>query len=303
MSWFTRVKTPLERMSLRKRIPEGVWRKCGGCKEIVYNNEFERNLYVCPKCGHHHRLSARARVETLIDEGTFKEADEDLAPNDPLKFRDSKRYRDRISAAQKKTGLRDSVVAGSGRMEGRAVEIASFEFGFMGGSMGSVAGEKLTRAFERGIEGKRPVVIVSCSGGARMQEGIFSLMQMAKTSAAVAEHSEAGLPFISILADPTTGGVTASYAMLGDVIIAEPGALICFAGPRVIQQTIQENLPEGFQRAEFLLERGFVDMVVHRFELKKTVVRLLDYMSHEASPAEEAPNKDTAEESPAPERL
>jgi len=218
------------------------------------------------------------RVAMLTDEGSFTEEDVALVTNDPLKFKDSKKYKDRVSSAQKKTGLRDGLVGGSGLMEGRPVEICAMEFDFMGGSMGSVVGEKITRTIERGIERRRPVIIVSCSGGARMQEGIFSLMQMAKTSAALAELSEAGLPYISVLADPVSGGVTASFAMLGDVIIAEPGALICFAGPRVIAQTIQESLPEGFQRAEFLLERGFVDMVVHRFKLKETIAKLLEFM-------------------------
>jgi len=289
MSWFTRVKTPLESISLRKRIPEGVWRKCDGCKEIVYNNEFERNLYVCPKCDHHHRISAAKRIETLIDSGTFEEKDASLVTNDPLRFKDSKRYKDRVSAAQKKTGLKDSVLSGSGCLDGRPVEICALDFDFMGGSMGSVAGEKITRSIERAVSGKSPVIIVSCSGGARMQEGILSLMQMAKTSSALAVLSENGLPFISVLADPVTGGVTASFAMLGDVIIAEPGALICFAGPRVIAQTIKENLPEGFQRAEFLLEHGFVDMVVHRFDLKSTIAGLLEYMCGECEETHEEP--------------
>lgn len=297
MSWFTRVKTPLERMSFKKKIPEGVWRKCDECKEIVYNNEFERNHFVCPKCDHHHRISSRERVGMLIDKGTFEETDASLVTTDPLKFKDNKRYRDRISAAQKKTGLRDSVLSGSGALEGRMVEICVLDFDFMGGSMGSVAGEKITRTIERGIENKRPVIIVSCSGGARMQEGIFSLMQMAKTSAALGELSEKKLPYISVLADPVTGGVTASFAMLGDVIIAEPGALICFAGPRVIAQTIQESLPEGFQRAEFLLEKGFVDMVVHRFKLKKTISKLLFYMCGECEEVVKGGGEEPAAES------
>ncbi|MBF0171087.1 MAG: acetyl-CoA carboxylase carboxyltransferase subunit beta [Nitrospinae bacterium] len=280
MSWFTKVKTPLSRIAGKRGVPEGVWRKCAQCKQIVYNNELESNQQVCPQCNHHHRLSARDRIETLMDTGSFAESDAGLVTVDPLKFRDQKKYKDRVAASQKKTGLKDAIVAGSGRMNGVPVEIAALDFGFQGGSMGSVVGEKLTRTFERGVAHRRGVVTISCSGGARMQEGILSLMQMAKTSAAVAELGEARLPFISVLADPTTGGVTASYAMLGDVIIAEPGALICFAGPRVIEQTIKQTLPDGFQRAEFLLEHGFVDMVVHRHQLKDTLSSLLSYMTN-----------------------
>ncbi|VAX26177.1 Acetyl-coenzyme A carboxyl transferase beta chain [hydrothermal vent metagenome] len=278
MNWFTKVKTPLERIS-GKKVPEGVWRKCDGCKEIVYNNEFLRNLNVCPKCAHHHRIPGRDRIDMLIDEGTFVEKDAGLVSTDPLKFKDSKRYKDRLSAAQKKTGTKDGIVSGSGMLEGRPVEVGAIDFNFMGGSMGSVVGEKLTLSIERATENLNPLIIVSCSGGARMQEGIYSLMQMAKTSSALAELHDREVPYISVLADPVTGGVTASFAMLGDVIIAEPGALICFAGPRVIEQTIRETLPEGFQRAEFLLEHGFVDMVVERKELKLTISKLLDYMT------------------------
>ncbi len=277
MSWFTKVKTPLEKIAFKK-IPEGVWRKCNGCKEIVYNNEFERNFNVCPKCGHHHRLSAKKRIELLIDDETFEEHDASLSNTDPLKFRDSKKYKDRANASYKKTGLNDSIISGCGLLDGRPIEIAALDFDFMGGSMGSVVGEKITRTIERAIKKDSPVVIVSCSGGARMQEGIFSLMQMVKTSSALAELAEKKLPYISVLADPVSGGVTASYAMLGDVIIAEPGALICFAGPRVIAQTIRETLPEGFQRAEFLLDHGFLDMVVQRGKMKATIATLLDYM-------------------------
>ncbi len=278
MSWFTRVKKPLEAITFRNRIPEGVWTKCSGCKEMISTNELETNHAVCPKCDHHHRMSAMSRIELLIDDGSFKEKDQDIAPADPLKFKDSKRYKDRIAAAQKKSGAKDSVISGSGLLANRKVEIAAMDFYFMGGSMGSVAGEKITRALERGVEKSRPVIVVSCSGGARMQEGVLSLMQMAKTSSAVGLMEEAGLPYISVLADPVSGGVTASYAMLGDVIIAEPKALICFAGPRVIEQTIGETLPEGFQTAEFLMEHGFVDMVVKRQELKTKIATLLNHM-------------------------
>jgi len=279
VSLFTRIKKPLEAITRKGGIPAGLWRKCEGCKEIIYNTEFERNFNVCVKCDFHHRIGARQRVALLIDDGTFVEKDINLHSTDPLKFRDSKKYKDRLVTAQKKTGGKDSVIAGNGLIFGKPVEIAAMDFEFMGGSMGAVAGEKITRAMERGLANKRPVIVVACSGGARMQEGILSLMQMAKTSAAAGLLSENRIPFISVLADPTTGGVTASFAMLGDVIIAEPGALICFAGPRVIAQTIRETLPEGFQRAEFLLEHGFVDMVVHRFEMKQSISKLLEYMT------------------------
>lgn len=284
MSWFTKAKKPLEAIKelrdKKRDIPAGLWRKCDRCKEIVYNTELERNFNVCPKCDQHHRLSARRRIELLIDDGTFVEKDAALHSLDPLKFKDSKKYRDRLVSSQKKTGLKDAIISGWGLMNGRAVDIAAMDFEFMGGSMGSVVGEKITRAMERGAANRRPVIVVACSGGARMQEGTLSLMQMAKTSSAAGLLAEKKIPFISVLADPTSGGVTASFAMLGDVIIAEPGALICFAGPRVIAQTIRETLPEGFQRAEFLLEHGFVDMVAHRLELKASITRLLGYMCH-----------------------
>ncbi len=279
MSWFTKVKTPLEIIGGKKQVPAGIWTKCDGCKETVYSNDLERAFNICPNCGFHHRLSSAKRIELLIDEGTFVEFDADLVTKDPLKFKDSKKYKDRVAAAQKKTGMKDSVLSGTGLLFGRPVSIAAQEFGFMGGSMGTVAGEKLVRTIERGGENKTPVIIVSCSGGARMQEGILSLMQMAKTASALGELAEKKLPFISILTDPTSGGVTASYAMLGDIIIAEPDALICFAGPRVIEQTIKETLPPGFQRSEFLLEHGFLDMVIRREQLKETISSILDYMA------------------------
>ncbi|MBI4828111.1 MAG: acetyl-CoA carboxylase carboxyltransferase subunit beta [Nitrospinae bacterium] len=279
MSWFTKVKKPLAAISLRKkRIPEGVWVKCDGCKEIIYTPELERNFRVCLKCGFHHRLPARGRVALLTDSGTFEERDRHLHPGDPLRFKDSKRYRDRIADAQKKTGNEDAIVAGTALLDGRPVEVAALDFDYMGGSMGSVVGEKITRAADRARLSRRPLIVASCSGGARMQEGILSLMQMAKTSAALGELAEARVPYISVLADPTSGGVTASFAMLGDVIMAEPDALICFAGPRVIEQTIGEKLPAGFQRSEFLLKHGFVDMVVPRLEMKKTISKLLGHL-------------------------
>lgn len=307
MSWFSRGKRGLGALfegGDKRSFPEGVWLKCDSCKEILTASELNERFGVCPKCGHHHRLMSRRRIDLLIDEETFEEIDAELASDDPLKFRDSKRYRDRITAAQKKTGLKDSVLSGSGLMGGRPVEVAAMDFDFQGGSMGAVAGEKITRTIERGAEKGNPVIVVSCSGGARMQEGIISLMQMAKTSSAIGALDEKKIPFISVLADPTSGGVTASYAMLGDVIIAEPGALICFAGPRVIAQTIKETLPAGFQRSEFLLERGFVDMVVPRLELKEIIIKLLDYIAPleaaEATGKNEAETESTSDESPEP---
>ena len=302
MSWFSRGKKGLGGLfegGDKRSFPEGVWQKCDSCKEILTTNELNEWFGVCPKCGHHHRLMSRRRIDLLLDEGTFEETDAELVSDDPLKFRDSKKYKDRLAAAQKKTGLKDSVVSGSGMMGGRPVEIAAMDFGFQGGSMGAVAGEKITRTIERGVDSGAPVIVVSCSGGARMQEGIISLMQMAKTSSALGVLAEKKVPFISLLADPTSGGVTASYAMLGDVIIAEPKALICFAGPRVIAQTIKETLPAGFQRAEFLLARGFVDMVVPRLELKETITKILDYLApvDTASVTEKAPDETEPPES------
>ncbi|MFW2330953.1 MAG: acetyl-CoA carboxylase, carboxyltransferase subunit beta [Nitrospinota bacterium] len=278
MNWFTKVKKPLERITGRKDIPKGLWSKCSNCKEIIYNNELENNLKICPKCSDHKNMSASARIASLLDEGSFVESDKELTSPDPLSFRDTKKYKDRLLQSEKQTGLKDAIITGSGLMNGIALQIGALEFKFQGGSMGSVVGEKIARTFERAIEERQPVVIVSCSGGARMQEGMLSLMQMAKTASAVAKLSQMKLPFISVLADPVAGGVTASYAMLGDIIIAEPGALICFAGPRVIEQTIKETLPENFQRAEFLLEHGFIDIIVHRHQLKVTIANLLQYL-------------------------
>ncbi len=272
MGW---IRETLSRVKKGKRIDQSLWVKCPGCNEIVYKKEVERNLKVCPKCNYHFRISARERIDMLIDKGTFREYDSGLSPLDPLKFKDTEKYRDRLVKAQKKTGMKDAVICGEGRINGIEVELCVFEFGFLGGSMGSVVGEKITRAAERSVDKRLPLVIVSCSGGARMQESILSLMQMAKTCAALTKVSDAGLPFISVLSDPTTGGVSASFALLGDIIIAEPGALIGFAGPRVIEQTIRQKLPEGFQRAEYLLEHGFIDMVVDRKELKERLYKIL----------------------------
>jgi acetyl-CoA carboxylase carboxyl transferase subunit beta len=262
----------------KSTIPEGLWTKCVKCDQIVYNKELIANLKVCPKCGNCFPLSARERVAMLLDEGTIQELDPNLESADPLDFLDGKIYKEKAKASQKKTGSKDAVWTGRGDLEGRPVALGVMDFGFMGGSMGSVVGEKLARAAEHALENRIPLIIVSTSGGARMHEGIFSLMQMAKVSSVLARLREAGIPFISILADPTTGGVTASYAMLGDLIFAEPGALIGFAGPRVIEQTIRQTLPDGFQRSEFLLKHGMVDRIVPRSELKKELKRAIGFL-------------------------
>jgi acetyl-CoA carboxylase carboxyl transferase subunit beta len=274
--WFKKDKAPKELRERRpSKVPEGLWVKCENCRQILYNKELARNFKICPKCGYHFRLSAPERLRMLFDDGKYVELEGDLRSSDPLRFRDSKRYRDRLKHYEETVGPSDAIVVGSGTMGGLPVIIGAMEFFFLGGSMGSVVGEKVTRAAERCLRERRPLVIVSTSGGARMQEGILSLMQMAKISAALARLSEASVPYISVMADPTTGGVTASFAMLGDLNIAEPNALIGFAGPRVIEQTIRQTLPEGFQRSEFLLEHGMLDFVVDRLEMKETLVRCL----------------------------
>ncbi len=260
----------------KKDIPQGLWQKCPASGEIIYNKELEQNQNVVPKSGFHFPISSRKRLGFLLDEGSWDEKDRELKPKDPLEFKDQKAYKDRIANYQKATGLNDSVIDGLGKIHGIPVSIAVMDFKFGGGSLGSVAGEKITRAIERSLELKIPCVVISCSGGARMQEGILSLMQMAKTSAALAKLSKAKIPFISVLTNPTTGGVTASYAALGDVIISEPGALIGFAGRRVIKEATNEDLPEGFQTAEFLMDRGLIDMIVDRREMKD---RLRDILS------------------------
>ncbi len=276
MAWFKKDKTPLAQSEAKKvKVPEGLWTKCQSCSEVIISKEIEKNLNVCPKCNHHFRVSARQRFDLLLDEGSFVEYDQDLVSVDFLKFKDSKSYQDRINAAVAKGGSKDAIICGEGSIEATPVQIAIFDFSFMGGSMGSVVGEKITRAIERALDKHTPVIIVSASGGARMQESILSLMQMAKTSAALAKLREKGLPFISVLTDPTTGGVTASFAMLGDINIAEPKALIGFAGPRVIEQTIRQKLPEGFQRAEYLLEHGMVDIIVERKDMRPTLSKIL----------------------------
>ncbi|UFS71346.1 acetyl-CoA carboxylase, carboxyltransferase subunit beta [Geomonas sp. RF6] len=276
MAWFKRDNPPQAKGgNPRVRVPEGLWTKCVGCGETIYTKDIEKNLNVCPKCNHHYRIPAMKRLELLLDEGSFVEFDAGMTATDFLKFKDSKSYQDRIDAAIAKGGSKDAIICGKGAVEETPVHICVFDFSFMGGSMGSVVGEKITRAIERGIAERTPVVIVSASGGARMQESILSLMQMAKTSAALAKLREAGLPYVSILTDPTTGGVTASFAMLGDVNISEPKALIGFAGPRVIEQTIRQKLPVGFQRAEYLLDHGMVDVIASRHQLKSQLSRIL----------------------------
>jgi len=280
MAWFKRDKrsienpTPVEERRVRT---EGMWTKCSSCRAIIWKKDLESNWEVCPKCEHHFRLGARRRLELLLDDEQYTEHDADLASNDPLKFVDTKPYAQRLRDAQHKLGMKDAILTVEGRINGRPVICCSMEFGFIGGSMGAVVGEKVARAIERSLEQKHPLIIVSCSGGARMMEGAVSLMQLAKVAAALARLDEARVPFISVLTDPTTGGVTASYAMLGDLNIAEPGALIGFAGPRVIEQTIRQKLPEGFQTAEFLLEHGFLDAVVSRKELKPYIGQALDF--------------------------
>jgi len=277
MTWFRREHTPLPPHETESRVPEGLYVKCGSCKESIYRNEVLKNLSVCPKCSFHFRIPARERLEMLFD-SPWEELDAGLTSADPLGFRDTKPYAARLKDGKQKTGCYDAVVTAVAPMGGIPTLIAAMEYGFIGGSMGVVVGEKITRAVEKAAAERLPLVIVSCSGGARMMEGTLSLMQMAKISAALARLDDARLPFISVLTDPTTGGVTASFAMLGDLNVAEPGALIGFAGPRVIEQTIRQKLPEGFQRSEFLLEHGMLDMVVDRRELKKTLVRSLRFL-------------------------
>jgi acetyl-CoA carboxylase carboxyl transferase subunit beta len=281
MAWFTKPKyTVLSSTKNDKQQAKVLWTKCEGCDETIYNKEWEENLKVCPKCGYHQRISARDRISLLLDDESFHEEDAHVSSADPLAFVDGKGpYKEKLRATIEKTSLRESVLTGSGKIDGLAVEIAVMDFDFMGGSLGSVAGEKICRAIDRALKHSRPVIISSCSGGARMHEGIISLMQMAKTSAWLAKLAEAGLPFLSLLTHPTTGGVTASFASLGDVILAEPGALIGFAGARVIEQTIRQKLPEGFQKAEFLLDHGFIDVIVPRRELKSRISRILQYLS------------------------
>jgi len=276
LAWFRKEKTPLEAVGEKNVKTEGLWTKCDGCRQIVWKKDLEEGGNVCPKCGYHFRLDARTRLQMLFD-GEWTEFDQDLGSSDPLHFVDLKPYPQKLAAARKATGLRDALIAAQGTLASRPVAICSMEIGFIGGSMGAVVGEMIARSIDRCLAGNMPLVIVSASGGARMQEGAISLMQLAKVSAGLARMHERGIPYISVLADPTTGGVTASYAMLGDLNIAEPGALIGFAGPRVIQQTIRQKLPEGFQRSEFLLKKGMLDAIVPRKELKTYIARALDF--------------------------
>ena len=279
MAWFFRDKAPKSEEGDRLQLPGGLWTKCNNCSEIIYTRELEKNLMVCTKCGYHFRLKIDQRINMLVDRLSFEEFDKSLKTNDPLNFKDSLKYKDRLKKAEKSTGESDAVKTGRGRINGLPVMLGVFNFSFMGGSMGLIVGEKLTRMVEAAIKEALPVIIVSASGGARMQEGIFSLMQMAKVTNALARLGEARLPYISLLTDPTTGGVAASFAMLGDVNIAEPKALIGFAGPRVIEQTIRKKLPEGFQRAEFLLDHGMVDIITERQNLKNTLANVLSVLT------------------------
>jgi acetyl-CoA carboxylase carboxyl transferase subunit beta len=281
MAWFRKTKKPKVAPPKEERtsVPEGLWVKCEACREIIYAKELERNQRICPKCGYHFRITARERIDLLLDEGGVEELFKAVHSADPLGFRDQKAYRRRLEENRKRSSEDEAVIVVTGTMEDAPVVLAAMEYSFMGGSMGSAVGEKITRAAEEALRRRCPLIVVSASGGARMQEGILSLMQMAKISAALSRLAEAGLPYLSILTDPTTGGVTASFAMLGDLNIAEPGALIGFAGPRVIEQTIGESLPEGFQRSEFLLEHGFLDMVVSRSEMRRTVSGLLGHLA------------------------
>src|SRR5690349_14334575 len=280
MAWFKKTRKRIASSTAEKpsRVPEGLWVKCPGCSQLIYNKDLEASLNVCPKCAHHFRISAGERLKALFDGGCYQEHFPDLTSTDPLQFTDTTPYRDRLKTSQESSGLKDAVIVATGRLDGIAVVVAAMEYSFIGGSMGIVSGEKITRAIEMAYDKRQPVIVISCSGGARMMEGALSLMQMAKVSAALARLDRARLPYVSILTDPTTGGVTASFAMLGDLNIAEPKALIGFAGPRVIEQTIRQKLPEGFQRSEFLLEKGMIDLIVDRREMKAMIVRALRFM-------------------------
>ncbi len=304
IAWFKKIRKPKQPVEHRRiQVPEGLWVKCNGCKEIIYKKEVLRNANVCPKCNYHFRISARERLSALFDDGRYQEVDTDIYSVDPLKFRDVKSYRDRLREYREKTGINDAVINARGTIGGMQTMMSVMEYGFMGGSMGSAVGEKVTRAVERALDERIPLVIISCSGGARMQEGVLSLMQMAKISAALGKLHRAGVPYVSILTDPTTGGVTASFAMLGDLNIAEPKALIGFAGPRVIEQTIREKLPDEFQRSEFLVEHGMLDFIVERREMRAVLIRCLKFLfnaealaaSSPATPSTEAGTGSSAE--------
>ncbi|HET7176321.1 MAG TPA: acetyl-CoA carboxylase, carboxyltransferase subunit beta [Gammaproteobacteria bacterium] len=289
MNWFKKLvpsRINTEGRTARRSVPEGLWTKCDECNSVLYRAEVERNIYVCPKCGHHMRLTARQRLDAFLDAGSGVEIGENVEPVDALRFRDSKKYKDRIASAQKATGEKDALVAMRGRLKGMKIVACAFEFNYMGGSMGSVVGERFLRAAEAALEESAPLVCFSASGGARMQEALISLMQMAKTSAVLAKLARQGVPFVSVLTDPTMGGVSASLAMLGDLNVAEPKALIGFAGPRVIEQTVRETLPEGFQRSEFLVEHGAIDMVVDRREMRDKLASILAMLTRQAAPQE-----------------
>ncbi|GGW95154.1 acetyl-CoA carboxylase, carboxyltransferase subunit beta [Alteromonas halophila] len=279
MSWIQKI-LPRTQTSTKGNVPEGIWSKCSSCQAVLYRNDLEKQLEVCPKCDHHMRIGARRRIDSFLDEGDRHEIGAQLEPQDILKFKDSKRYKDRISAAQKSTKEKDALIVMQGKLKGMPVVVASFEFAFMGGSMASVVGARFVAAVNTCLEHNMPLVCFSASGGARMQEALMSLMQMAKTSAALAKLSERGIPYISVLTDPTMGGVSASLAMLGDINVAEPKALIGFAGPRVIEQTVRETLPEGFQRSEFLLDKGAIDMIVDRREMRDRLHGVLSKLHH-----------------------
>jgi acetyl-CoA carboxylase carboxyl transferase subunit beta len=283
LTWFKRQSEKIQASDEKRVRTEGLWVKCEGCRQIIWKKELEDNLNVCTKCDYHFRIDAGERLLLLLDEGSIETSDENLASTDPLNFTDTRPYKTRLEKSQADVGLKDAIINASGTLKGRPVLVSAMEYSFIGGSMGAVVGEAITRAVERACEQKKPMIVVSASGGARMMEGVVSLMQMAKISAALARLDSARVPYISVLTDPTTGGVTASYAMLGDLNIAEPGALIGFAGPRVIEQTIRQKLPEGFQRSEFLLQHGMLDAVVHRKEMKNYIARALDFMCPKAA--------------------
>jgi acetyl-CoA carboxylase carboxyl transferase subunit beta len=283
LTWFKRQSGEIQASEDKRVRTEGLWVKCEGCRQIIWKKELEDNLNVCTKCDYHFRLNAGERLLLLLDEGSIETADETLSSTDPLNFTDTRPYKARLQKSQAENGLKDAIINASGTLNGRPVMVSAMEYSFIGGSMGAVVGEAITRAVERACDQKKPIIVVSASGGARMMEGVVSLMQMAKISAALARLDEARIPYVSVLTDPTTGGVTASYAMLGDLNIAEPGALIGFAGPRVIEQTIRQKLPDGFQRSEFLLQHGMLDAVVNRKEMKPYIARALDFMMPKAA--------------------
>lgn len=285
MTWFKREAGELDTSGEKKVRTEGLWVKCENCRQIIWKKDLAENLNVCPKCDQHFRIDARTRLAQLLDDNNYETFASELTSTDPLKFVDLKAYSSRLAQAQSDTGLKDAIINARGKMNGRSVIVSAMEYSFIGGSMGAVVGEEITRAIEQAVESQTPIIIVSASGGARMMEGVISLMQLAKISASLARLDEAHVPYISVLTDPTTGGVTASFAMLGDLNIAEPGALIGFAGPRVIEQTIRQKLPQGFQRSEFLLEHGMLDAVVHRKQMKSYISRALDFMMPSLPPA------------------